>query len=118
MLIDWQLATRARGVVDVAGLLCGHLDTEERRRHEHRLLRSYHTDLMQSGIADYPFDLCWDDYRCALLIPASRIAMAVGMHPDLRKTPGAFWDVLYPRFVAAIEDLDVADVLAARYGSA
>ena len=118
VLIDWQLATRARGVVDVAGFLCGHLDTEERRRHEHRLLRSYHTDLMQSGIADYPFDLCWDDYRCALLIPASRIAMAVGMHPDLRKTPGAFWDVLYPRFVAAIEDLDVADVLAARYGSA
>ena len=118
VLIDWQLATRARGVVDVAGFLCGHLDTEERRRHEHRLLRTYHTDLMQSGVADYPFDLCWDDYRCALLIPASRIAMAVGMHPDLRKTPGAFWDVLYPRFVAAIEDLDVADVLAARYGSA
>jgi hypothetical protein len=40
------------------------------------------------------------------------------MHPDLTKTPGAFWDVLYPRFVAAIEDLDVADVLAARYGIA
>jgi hypothetical protein len=118
VFIDWQLATRARGVVDVAGFLCGHLDTEERRRHEHRLLRSYHTGLVQSGIADYPFSLCWDDYRCALLIPASRIAMAVGMHPDLTKTPGAFWDVLYPRFVAAIEDLDVADVLAARYGIA
>jgi len=38
------------------------------------------------------------------------------MHPDLAKTPGAFWDVPYPRFVAAIEDLEVADVLAARYG--
>jgi hypothetical protein len=73
---------------------------------------------VQSGIADYPFSLCWDDYRCALLIPASRIAMAVGMHPDLTEAPGAFWDVLYPRFVAAIEDLDVADVLAARYGIA
>jgi hypothetical protein len=118
VLIDWQLATRARGIVDLAGFLCGHLDTDNRRRHELRLLRSYHTDLMESGIADYPFDLCWDDYRCALLIPASRIAMAVGMHPELRKTPGAFWDVLYPRFVAAIEDLDVADVLAARFGSA
>ena len=119
VLIDWQLATRARGVVDVAGFLCGHLDTEERRRHEHRLLRSYHSGPDAVGSLRLPVrPECWDDYRCALLIPASRIARAVGMHPDLAKTPGAFWDVLYPRFVAAIEDLEVADVLAARYGPA
>ena len=116
VVIDWQLATRARGVIDVASFTCSHLDIAERRRHEHRLVRSYHAELLASGVVDYSFDECWDDYRCSLLLPASRIAMAVGMHPGLKKGPGAFWDVVYPRYVSAFEDLDVADVLAARYG--
>jgi Ecdysteroid kinase-like family/Protein of unknown function (DUF1679) len=37
-LVDWQLTTAARPVLDLAGFLVAHLDTTERRRHEDRLL--------------------------------------------------------------------------------
>lgn len=115
-LIDWQLTTRARGVLDLVGFVCGHLDTDERRLHERSLLERYHATLMASGVADYPFEQCWDDYRAALVLPASRLSTAVGIHPALTKTPGAFWNVVFPRYVAAFEDLEVADLLQQRYG--
>jgi Phosphotransferase enzyme family len=40
-LIDWQLTTAARPVLDLADFLVAHLDTSERRRHEDRLLEIY-----------------------------------------------------------------------------
>jgi aminoglycoside phosphotransferase (APT) family kinase protein len=79
--VDWQLATAARPVVDVADFLVRHLDTSERRRHEDRLLGIYHSVLTERGVTDYPLEPCRDDYAVALLLPASRMATAVGLHP-------------------------------------
>lgn len=46
---DWQLATRGRGVLDLAGLLGCNLDPQARRAHEQRLLQAYHALLCTSG---------------------------------------------------------------------
>ena len=66
-LIDWQLTTAARPVLDLADFIVAYLDTSERRRHEDRLLEIYHSVLTERGVTDYPLEQCRDDYRMALL---------------------------------------------------
>ena len=45
----------------------------------------------------------------ALLLPAARLAAAVGV---LDGPPGGPWDVVFPRYATAVADLGVADLLA------
>ena len=113
--IDWQLTTGARATIDLASFICSHLDTLERRRNEHCLLASYHSVLTEHGVTGYSLEQCWDDYRIALLLPAARLATAVGLHPGLNPTPGAFWNIVFPRYVTAIADLGVRGLLEQRY---
>ena len=114
--VDWQLATAARPVVDVADFLVPHLDTSERRRHEDRLLGIYHSVLTERGVTDYPLEQCGDDYGMALLMPASSLATAVGLHPGLTATPDGFWNVVFPRYARALTDLGVSELLQQHYG--
>ena len=115
-IVDWQLTTPARPGPDLAGFLVGHLETTERRRHENRLLEMYYSVLIQHGITGYSFEQCWDDYRTALVMTASRLATAVGYHPGLTVTPDGFWNVVFPRYAQALADLGVAELLQQRYG--
>jgi hypothetical protein len=115
-LIDWQLTTAARPVLDLADFIVAYLDTPERRRHEDRLLETYHSVLTEHGVTGYPLDQCRDDYRMALLIPASQLATAVGLHPGLTATPDGFWNVVFPRHARALIDLGVAELLQQHYG--
>jgi hypothetical protein len=115
-LIDWQLTTAARPVLDLADFIVAYLDTSERRRHEDRLLEIYHSVLTERGVADYPLEQCRDDYRMALLLPASSLAIAVGLHPGLSATPDGFWNVVFPRYARALTDLGVSELLEQHYG--
>ena len=114
--VDWQLTTAARPVVDLADFLVRHLDMSERRRHEDRLLGIYHSVLTERGVTDYPLEQCRDDYAMALLLPASRLATAVGLHPGLTATPDGFWNVVFPRYARALTDLGVSELLEQHYG--
>jgi aminoglycoside phosphotransferase (APT) family kinase protein len=79
--IDWQLTTAARPGLDLARFLVGYLDTAERRRHEDRLLQTYHSVLTAGGVADYSLEQCRVDYGVALVLAASRLATGVGYLP-------------------------------------
>ena len=92
------------------------MDTPERRRHEDRLLEIYYSVLTERGVTDYPLEHCRDDYGMALLLPASRLASAVGFHPGLTATPDGFWNVVYPRYARALIDLGVTELLQQHYG--
>jgi hypothetical protein len=76
----------------------------------------YHSVLIQHGITGYSFEQCWDDYRTALVMMASRLATAVGHHPGLTATPDGYWNVVFPRYAQALADLGVAELLQQRYG--
>jgi ecdysteroid kinase len=115
-IVDWQLTTPARPGPDLAGFLVGYLDTSQRRRHENRLLEAYYSVLIQHGITGYSFEQCWDDYRMALVLPTSHLAIAVGYHPGLTATPDGDWNVVFPRYAQALADLGVAELLHHRYG--
>jgi hypothetical protein len=115
IVIDWQLATRGRAVLDVASFLAGHLEPSERRDHELRLLRGYHALLADNGVRDYTFEQCWDDYRLAILQPVSRLMLVVGLGGLTEAQTRGFCDVIIPRFCQAATDLQVGDVLHAAF---
>ena len=111
IVIDWQLVTRGRAVLDVAWFVAGHLEPRDRRSHEAHLLRSYHSLLVDGGVRDYSLEQCWDDYRLALLLPASRIMTVVGIGATTEAQARGFCDVILPRYCQAASDLQVGDLL-------
>jgi hypothetical protein len=115
-VVDWQLTTGGRPVLDLARFIVGYLHTAGRRRHEDRLLQIYHSVLTERGVTDYSLEQCRDDYRMALVLPASRLATGVGLHPGVTPTPGGFWNVVFPRYARALADLRVGELLHQRYG--
>jgi hypothetical protein len=98
ILIDWQMATYARCVIDVAGWIRGQLEPEVRRTSESQLLQLYHDALVASGVQGYTFEQCMADYRLATVLAPARLACAVGLSDGLKAHPGAFWDTLLPRY--------------------
>ena len=98
ILIDWQMATVGRCVIDAASWIRGQLEPEVRRTVESQLLRSYHDALVANGVQDYTFEECKSDYRLATALAPARLASAVGLSEGLRAHPGAFWDTLFPRY--------------------
>jgi len=116
IVVDWQLVTRGRAVLDVAWFVAGHLEPRDRRSHEAHLLRSYHSLLVDGGVRDYSFEQCWDDYRLALLPPASRIITVVGIGATTEAQARGFCDVILPRYCQAAHDLQVGDLLRSVFG--
>lgn len=62
-IVDWQTVGIGLGAGDAAYFLGASLLTEDRRKHEHELLRTYHEGLRSGGVEGYAFDDCWRDYR-------------------------------------------------------
>jgi len=62
-VVDWQTARLGHGVEDVAYLVgTSFASADERRAAERSLVERYHAELCARGVADYPFDECWQDY--------------------------------------------------------
>ena len=104
VVIDWQMVVRGRGPVDLAYLLSGSMDPEDRRRHELDLVTRYAVQLEAAGVCDYDAVKCLEDYRAALLLPPVRLALAVAGIPHMTAHRGAFWDVLFQRQIRALVD--------------
>ena len=68
VVLDWQLAIRSQGVLDVARLLCGSLSPHDRAACEMDLLRRWHETLLQGGVQNYSFAQALQGYRTAALI--------------------------------------------------
>ena len=116
-VLDWQLVTHGRAVLDVAWFLGGNLDPVHRRDHEQRLLRSYHAGLVDNGAMQYTFEQCWDDYRLAMLLSFSRVASVVGLGAVPAEQEKGYCEMLIPRYCRAVHDLRSADVANAVLGA-
>jgi thiamine kinase-like enzyme len=116
VMIDWQLTTPGWGALDLSSLLVSQLSPQQRRGSEKRFLETYHAKLTERGVAGYSLAQCQQDYRTALLVPASRLATAVGIQPALTAAPGAFWNTVFLRFAEAFKDLRVDELLQHQFG--
>ena len=65
--VDWQTLSLALPARDLAYFTATSLLPEQRRALERDLVAAYHRTLVSLGVQDYPLDLCWDDYRYAML---------------------------------------------------
>jgi aminoglycoside/choline kinase family phosphotransferase len=111
---DWQIASRGRGVFDVAYFMSGGVPPDVRRAHEMRLLREYHSILTDNGNSgDYDFDECLRDYRTSVVFCLVYPVIGGGSVDMANERGVALWDTWLDRNVAAIEELEAAEMLPA-----
>jgi len=68
VILDWQLAIRGRGIMDVARLLCGSMNPQDRAACELSLLRRWHQTLETGRVRGYSFGQAVEDYKRSALI--------------------------------------------------
>jgi len=108
-VIDWQLTSRSRGVMDVAYYLTQSVPADIAATHERALVERYHEELCRGGVSDYSMASCWEDYRrfayYALVYP---VFAAGFMDPENDEHRAAI-SVILERAVSAILRLDAAE---------
>ena len=110
---DWQIASRGRGVFDVAYFLSGGVPSDIRRNIEMKMLREYHQILTANNRVDYGFEQCLRDYRISVLFCLVYPVIGGGS-VDLSNERGlALWRAITERNVTAIADLDAAELMPA-----
>ena len=109
-VLDWQLCTRHVGAWDVANFLGQSVAVDDRRTWEHDLLRRYHDGLVAAGVAGYPFERCWRDYRYCLLQQAwAQVAVSdLDPHNDRGRR---LLDAMTTRAFAAVADHAAGELL-------
>jgi hypothetical protein len=105
-IIDWQFWHLGVGTDDLAYMMALHWYPERRCVMERELLKRYHTELLRHGVANYPWDECWFDYRVSaltnLLVPALQWSV---------KLPAAVWWSHLERAMSAFHDLGGDELL-------
>jgi hypothetical protein len=110
VVLDWQIAYQCRGVFDVAYLLGGSLQIDDRRRVESVLLSRYHEALCRAGVSGYSLDDCIADYRWSLMY-ATLYPIDAGsfeLPTDAMRNMVEQWA---RRFFTAVVDLDCTALL-------
>jgi hypothetical protein len=108
--IDWQICGLGRGVYDMAYFLSQSLVPEERKANEESIIRGYHDTLVASGVDDYDFAECWDDYRKATLF-VSVYPLNAGSVDLVNERAVELFRAMLGRSMAAIRDLDALEFL-------
>ena len=68
VILDWQLAIRGKGALDVARLLCGSMHSSDRSAYEMAFLKRWHNTLQLGGVQGYSLNRAIEDYKTSALI--------------------------------------------------
>jgi hypothetical protein len=108
---DWQIIVRGRGPYDVAYFMSQSVDPDVRRACEMDVLRAYHEKLLASGVKDYSFDACFNDYRAAAMLCLVYPVVAGGTL-DLANERGVeLMSLMLDRSLATILDLNCDEMI-------
>ncbi len=109
-VLDWQTAGHGPALADVAYFVGAGLVAEDRRAHEHDLVRRYHRRLTAAGVHDYPWEQCWSAYRRGSW---SGLVMAVAASMLVERTErgDAMFLAMADRHARHALDLDAAAVI-------
>ncbi|MHB8693730.1 MAG: phosphotransferase [Solirubrobacteraceae bacterium] len=90
-IIDWQTCRLGPPLLDATIFLCSCMTPQDRRAHEHDLLRRYHEGLVAHGVRDFSIEDCFESYRrCALYPFLLGISMSLSInHTDRARDLGA-----------------------------
>jgi len=112
VILDWQLAIRSRGALDVARLLCGSMASTDRAACEMDVLRCWHETLEAGEVKGYSWSQALLDYRRGALLC---LYFPVTIHEAEERAGSrgvALADAQIERFFTAALELDAASVLA------
>jgi len=120
LLIDWQSPHWGLATYDLAYFLVLSLQPVLRDAHEQELIHLYHSELIASGVGDYDFATCYEDYlHAAVLVGTILVVPLLGGEVTVNESNrervisgGLVW---YERLSHAIVRFDT-DWLADRYG--
>jgi hypothetical protein len=127
--IDFGNMMFKHALSDIAFFLGTCVDPEVRQQHEKDLVRRYWQKLVESGVEEYSFDLCWHDYRMQMWLaflqamaaaPAylkqRRTRTGMFAHPSERKKSDQMQLDMYSaynrRCAAALKELDWVALVA------
>lgn len=109
-VIDWQDVSRGEGVSDVAWFIGGCLrKTPNRQNEERQLLKAYHETLEANGVTGYTLDVCWNDYRLAILRYFIQAVLMVASLNSENDRENRLARAVSERFIAAITDLRLTE---------
>jgi hypothetical protein len=111
VVVDWQLAIRSRGALDVARLLCGSLSSPDRAACEMAVLRRWHQTLESGSVKDYSFQQALDDYKRGALLCLYFPVTIHEAEEGAGKRGVALADAQIQRFFTAALELEAASVL-------
>jgi hypothetical protein len=109
-VVDWQTVGWGPALVDATYFLGGCLPVQERRRHDERLLRAYHDELLELGVRGLGWERCWEEYRrscfhgLVMTIAASMVVQRTERGDEMFMT----W---FERNAAQALDLDAVELL-------
>ncbi|MBA2955840.1 phosphotransferase [Nocardioides sp. MAH-18] len=109
--VDWQTLSLALPARDLAYLVATSLAPDDRRAHERDIVAAYHHALVGYGVADYPFDLCWEDYVFAMLQVPLVATFGCAYSTSRSERGDRMFAAMVARGCAAIRDLGSLDVV-------
>jgi aminoglycoside phosphotransferase (APT) family kinase protein len=109
-IVDWQACRLGPPLLDHSIFLGSCMTTEDRRAHEHDLLRGYHDGLLAAGVTGFDWDACLYSYRVSSLYP---FLLTVSMSLFLAHTDRdrEIWTQLLRGAAELVEDTGAASVL-------
>lgn len=111
VVLDWQLAIRGKGILDIARFLCGSLQPHDRAACEMDLLQRWHATLEQGGVRDYSFPRAVEDYRTSALL-CLYYPVTIHAAEEAAGTRGtALAHAQIERFFTAAEELSTSSLL-------
>jgi hypothetical protein len=111
-VVDWQTCTVGPALHDVAYFIGAGLTAPDRRAHEDALVRAYHDSLEAAGIADYPWQQCWTDYRRGTFAGLV-MAVAASMLVERTARGDEMFLTMAARHSRHVLDLDAVELIAA-----
>ena len=105
---DWQSYSVNKGIIDLAYFMGIHWSPGRRKRLEKVLLRKYHGILEESGITDYSWKDCYNDYRSAIVV---LIHFCVIWQWSSKIVPAIVWWSHLERVLSAFEDLNCNELV-------
>ena len=115
-VVDWQSCAIGQNAVDVAYLIGGAFQSDERRAIEGELLDSYHRELTEQGVSGYSRADLAEDYRH---FSFAGINVAVGAAMMVKRTERGdrLFLTMLDRFVTHVLEHDALALLTADAGS-
>lgn len=112
IVVDWQLITRGRGIVDLSLLLCQNLSIDTRREYESNLLETYYKYLIDYGVKNYSYQELLYDYKISLIFHMFGLVFTLGADSFTSEQEKLIIETIIPRNMGAIDDIQAGDVLS------